>query len=262
VFVQINSSGVFEGNMSIPLLMFSAVALAQPSAPAFDVASIKPSVSANYWYTVAPIRNAHGHFTATNITLKQLVTLAYQVDSARISGGPQWAGTDRFNVEAKGDPGASTADLLAMLKSLLADRFRLRVHRETKETSILALVLARNGPKFQPSSSDDCSADPRPRPGCSGIQFGGQGLTAEHVPMAAFTRAIAGILGGVVTDETGLKGDYDFKLQFVDAAEKHETSIYPAIYSALPQQLGLKLESRKTDLEILVVDAVDRPSAN
>lgn len=233
------------------------IAQTSPS-PAFDVASVKPSVSTNYWYTVSPMKNAHGRLVATNITLKQLLEVSYGVPSLTIIGGPKWVDSDRFDVDAKGDLTASDNDLAPMLQSLLIDRFHLRVHTETKQTSVLALVVAHDPPKLEPSRSD-CGPNGK---ACKGVQYAGDGLTAEHVTMTALARALAGIIGSQVLDETGLKDAYDFKLQFVDRAEAAPGSAVAGIFSALQQQLGLKLEARKVPMKMLVIDGAEKPGGN
>ena len=249
-----------------------AQAQAAVPRPAFDVTSVKPTISTEYWTTVAPIKN--GRLSARNITVKQLLAMAYKIDPARISGGPKWLDTDHFDVEAKCDAPPPDKDLLLMLQSLLTDRFQLKLHSEAKAASGYALAIARNGPKLQPAVQRDCPADGKPGAGCTGVRFAGRGLTAEYVSMASFARALAGILGASVLDETGLKGAYDFKLEWIrDAAEaagEPATALSAErtgmgidwIFSALPQQLGLRLESRKASTEMLVIDGIEKPTAN
>jgi uncharacterized protein (TIGR03435 family) len=234
-----------------------------PPRPAFDVVSIKPSQSTEYWTTVAPMKN--GRLSARNITVKYLLSMAYKIDPSRISGGPKWLDTDHFDVEAKCDVPPPDKDLLLMLQSLLADRFQLKLHNETKVASGYALVIARSGPKLRPAEHRDCPADGKPAAGCTGVRFAGRGLTAEYASMPGFVRALAGMLGSSVVDETGLSGAYDFKLEWIrDAAEAGgapATSL-DWIFSALPQQLGLRLEARKTPTEMLIIDGIEKPTAN
>ena len=236
--------------------------------PAFDVTSVKPSQSTEYWATVAPIKN--GRLSARNVTVKQLLSMAYKVDAARFSGGPRWLDSDRFDVDAKSDPPPPEKDLPLMLQSLLADRFHLKLHNESNLASGYALMVARSGAKLRPVEQRDCPADGKPAPRCTGVRFAGRGLTAEYVSMSRFAPFLAGMLGTSVLDETGLKGAYDFKLEWIrDAAE---TAGEPAaartgtaidwVFSALPQQLGLRLESRKAATEMLVIDSIEKPAAN
>jgi uncharacterized protein (TIGR03435 family) len=242
-----------------------------PPKSEFDVASIKASRSTASWYTVSPVKN--GQFTARNITAKQLVAMAYQIDEFRVSGGAKWLDSDRFDVDAKVEAPVPSNDLHVPLQSLLASRFQLKVHRDTRELSVLALVVAGKDPKFPPAGHRDCSTDAKPRTGCSGIRFAGRGLTAEYVSMPGLVRALTGIVGTPVLDETGLQGAYDFRLDFVDTPEASvpDAGTPPArqtnlntdwVFAALPQQLGLKLVPRKAQLETLVIDWIEKPSAN
>ena len=240
--------------------------------PAFDVASVKPSQSTDYWDSVAPMKN--GRFSARHVTAKLLLGIAYRIDATRISGGPQWLDSDRFDVEAKCDGQPPDKDLALMLQSLLADRFHLKAHSETKVVSTYALVVVHGGPKIQPVEHRDCPADGKPAAGYTGVRFAGRGLTAEYVSIANLARYLAGMSGTSVSDETGLTGAYDFTLAWIrDAEESAGAPGGPApaerggtsmdwIFSALPQQLGLRLEPRKTSAEMLVVDGIDKPSAN
>jgi uncharacterized protein (TIGR03435 family) len=240
-----------------------AQAQAAAPRPAFDVASVKPTTSTEYWTTVAPLKN--GRLSARNITVKYLIGMAYKIDASRISGGPKWLDSDRFDIEAKCDAPPPDKDLPLMLQSLLADRFQLRLHNETKVASGYALAIARNGPKIQPAEHRECPADGKVAAGCSGVRFAGSGLTAEYVSMPGFVRFLAGMLGASVIDETGLSGAFDFKLEWIrDAAEgggAPATSL-DWIFSALPQQLGLRLEARKAPAEMLVIDGAEKPAAN
>jgi uncharacterized protein (TIGR03435 family) len=197
--------------------------------------------------------------------VKQLLAIAYTIDPSRISGGPQWLDLDRFNVEAKVEVPPPDTDLPVMLQSLLADRFQLKVHNEAKTASGYALVNGRNGSKLQPVGHRDCPMEAQSQAGCSGVRFAGRGLTAEYVSMPAFVRFLSRMLGTSILDETGLSGSFDFTLDWIrDEAEGASTPATSSdwIFSALPRQLGLRLESRKTLTEMLVIDDIRRPTAN
>jgi len=250
-----------------PILLAIALLAAAPadaqSNPAFDVVSVKPSQSTNYWATLAPMKN--GRFSGRNVTLKLLLSIANKLDEARILGGPGWLESDRFDVEAKCDGVVPDTELPLMLQSLLESRFRVKVHRETKTASGYALMAARNGAKIRPVEARDCPADGKAA-GCAGVRFGGRGLTAEYASMRVFAAFLAGMLRKSVVDETGLQGAFDFKLEWIrDAADSGGGAAGNSmdwVFSALPQQLGLRLDARKGSTEILVVDGVEKPSAN
>jgi uncharacterized protein (TIGR03435 family) len=199
------------------------------------------------------------------VTVKLLLSIAYKVDVARISGGPSWLDSERFDVEAKCDGSAPDQDLSLMLQSLLEARFRLRLHKETKVASRYALVIASNGAKIRPVEPRDCPATGKGL-GCVGVRFGGRGLTAEYVSMPVFAGFLAGMLGNAVIDETGLKGAFDFRLEWVrdsvDGGGGTSESSVDWVSSALPQQLGLKLEAKKASIEMLVIDGIEKPTAN
>jgi len=223
-------------------------------------------------------------FSAWFITLQQMISVAYGVERFQISGGPGWLPSERFDIEAKMD--AATADALAklnqdqrvlaqqqMLQALLASRFRLTVHRETNELTIYKMVIAKGGPKLQQAEPDGA------HPGTGSIrgsQLSGE-ITGQAVPIAILARNLTQMLGHPVLDQTGLKGVYDFKLQFapddrlqpppglapnqrlpVPAAD----SSAPSLFDALHEQLGLKLESGKGPVKVIVIDRVERPSPN
>lgn len=148
-------------------------------------------------------------------------------------------------------------DLPLMLQSLPENQFRLKAHRERKESRAYALVVARNGPKFQPSGDHECLANQKTVPGCGGLRFSGLGLTAEAVSMPALVRALAGIVGISVLDETGLKKVYDFKLEFMD--NNDGTGLSTNLLAALQPQLGLRLEAKKSVIPVLVIDRTEKP---
>ncbi len=248
---------------------------AQVSAPAgqkaeFDVVSVKLSHSKKYWYTVAPTKN--GQLTARSISVKHLISLAYQVDEFRVVGGPSWLESDKFDIDARIDPAPPDGDLHLYVRSMLEDRFHLKVHAGSELAPASALVVAGKGPKLQFVESRDCPPGVKPAPGYTGVRFAGRGLTAEHVTMPTLARALTGILRVPVIDQTGLDGYYDFKLDFVDDGAAEAGGGAPAakpaelnvdwIYSALPQQLGIRLKSTKTQLDVVSVDKIEKPSEN
>lgn len=151
--------------------------------PAFDVTSVKPSQSTEYWATVAPIKN--GRLSARNVTVKQLLSMAYKVDAARFSGGPRWLDSDRFDVDAKSDPPPPEKDLPLMLQSLLADRFHLKLHNESNLASGYALMVARSGAKLRPVEQRDCPADGKPAPRLPAFDLQAAGSRRSMFPCRA-----------------------------------------------------------------------------
>lgn len=244
-----------------PLWLMTLALHAQP--PAFEVTTIKPNKSGSKAGSLdlAPER---ARFVATNAPALTLVMTAYNIQADRISGFPAWMTSERFDVEAKADHPVSRDEMLGMLQSLLADRFRLSLRREVKEMPIYALVVAKGGSKL--------------RDGNGGPMGGGTGPKGEtlfrNISMPFFVLGLS--KGGVdrpVVDKTGLNGTYDFELLFtpdsIRAAPRREEegraafpTDGPSIFAALEEQLGLKLEPQKGPIEFLNIVHVERPSEN
>jgi uncharacterized protein (TIGR03435 family) len=224
-----------------------------------------------------------------------MISMAYGVKSFQISGGPSWLPSERFDIEAKMD--AATADALEklspdqrmlaqqqMLQALLADRFQLTVHRETKELTTYTLVIAKGGPKLQEAKPGDTypSGGALPDGTHAGVGSMSGGVldgkvTAQAVPVARLAQSLTQMLGRPVLDKTELTGVYDFKLQFTPDDRLQPPSgsppnlrlpvppadsNAPSLFDALQEQLGLKLESGKGPGEVIVIDHVEGPSGN
>jgi uncharacterized protein (TIGR03435 family) len=234
------------------------------SKPAFDVVSVKPNHSGAYWFTVNSLKDKAGRFSATNVRLKDLVTLAYEQDEARVLGGPAWVESERYDVEAKVDGQPSGQELLLMLQSLLAERFQLKIHREAREISQYSLVVERNGPKFGPQfarvENRRCEPDAAPAAGCRGLRFSPSSITAESVTLAELARALTAIAGNIVVDRTGLDGRYDFKVEWTRS--KGIDSVADSVRAALRDRLGLRLDARKGPVEMLAIDGAQKPAEN
>lgn len=251
--------------------------------PSFEVASIKPSNSADR----RPLFNSQpGLFRASNVTVSRLIQLAYGIKDFQISGGPGWLRSDLFDINAKHESSATREQFGAMLQSLLADRFQLALHRDTREMPVYALVVAKNGPKIrQVSESDpnivDLSKGPPPPPGSGRLRVTivrrGR-LMAQSTDMAALADDLANFLGRTVVDKTGLAGSYDVKLEWVP--DENQVAMFqamgvpegfgappsdwqgPSLVTALEEQLGLKLDSRKGPVEMFTIERLERPSEN
>jgi len=231
----------------------------------FEVATIRPSSPRDPIGDM--VVSPGGRLTITGFKLSQLIEKAYSVENYQISGGPVWVSQDRFNVIAT-PPESSRAskfspagrrdpppEELLMLQALLAGRFHLKLHRETKEGAVLALVITNKGPKLQPPKNPDH----RPL-----VMFGfdndAEGarhhyLQGDNATMPLLAQRLAGLLGRPVHNETGVAGNFDFKFSF----DEDETD---AAMVAAIQQLGLKLESKKAPIQTPVVDHAEKPSAN
>jgi uncharacterized protein (TIGR03435 family) len=254
--------------------------------PGFEVASVKPDKSG---FGPRILLTADG-LTATKVTVKFLIKEAYGVEDDEISGAPNWLDSETYDVDAK----VSSADLAAleklderqrmrMLQPLLAERFQLKVRRETKEIPVYALVIAKNGPKLHVAKPGDTYPDGIKRPdgtpgGRPGMMMWGRGrLVAQGIPITSLLPPLTQQLERTVLDKTGLKGTYDITLLWTpedqapmpNGAEGNRQGSGPAadssgasIFTAIQEQLGLKLESQKGQVEGLVIDHVERPSEN
>jgi uncharacterized protein (TIGR03435 family) len=222
----------------------------------FEVASIRPSTSLSPGGTMGP---KPGRFLASNVPAIAFITLGYDVKRYQIVGAPDWSVNDRYNLEATtgGQPGME--QLREMMRSLLADRFQLRTHRETREIDGYALVRVSPdtlGPTLRPSTLN--CADPKA--GC-GMNFGPGFFRAGHITMAVLADLLAadGNAGGLVVDRTGVAGVFDVELEW---ASDLEPSDRPSIFTAVQEQLGLRLQREKVPVEVIVIDRMARPSEN
>jgi uncharacterized protein (TIGR03435 family) len=285
--------------LSIPGAMISAVLLAAGLAssqtpaprPEYEVVSIKPNTSGTRQVWITGAGNS-GRMVATNVSLRMLITIAYKVKNFQVSGGGSFLDSDRYDVEAKPPEGKFTeAEYLAMLQSLLEDRFKLEVHRERKEMPVYALLPAKTGIKIPDFKEGSCTEfDPNtpqaprqpsqpPTMYCGNFMMGPDTLMGSKLRMAAFTDALSNILGRTVVDKTGVTGAFNVRLEFTrdgvanfgpngagapgPATEGPPAdSTRPTIFTAIQEQLGLRLESEKGPVEVLVVDHAEKASEN
>jgi uncharacterized protein (TIGR03435 family) len=232
------------------------IATAQPQS--FEVASIK--------FHPGPINfsadpSVHGtRVTGTASTLLDLITTAYAVRYDQVSGGPNWANSDHYDLAAKveGDATLAKDQFRQMLQTLLADRFQLKIHRETKDVPAYALVIGKNGSKLKESTAD--------APGDNFVRSGGAGgmhMEATHGTIDQLTRQLSGTAGRPVVDKTGLTGYYAFTFDWVPANRTPDPdSDTPSMFTALQEQLGLKLEPTRAPYPLLIIDHAARPSEN
>jgi uncharacterized protein (TIGR03435 family) len=251
-----------------------------PARIEFDTASVKPSASTRLLRTM--LRD--GKLTTTGITLKTLVALAYDVREAEVSGGPEWVASERFDINAKSGP-ANATDLKQMVRSLLEDRFQLRTHREAKQMPVYGLIADKRGPAMKPSSDLNCT-DPAsgyspppqlPAPGqplkpatirCGNFYVLNDRLQGRKVTLQqlASTLSSMNLVDQRVIDQTGIAGSFDIDLQW-DPSERtnniaSDAKNLPSILQAFQEQLGLKLQTQRAPVEVLVIDNAARPTAN
>jgi len=235
---------------------------AQPQ-PSFDVASIKPITGR----VVTELRINPGRLEARGATLAYLIEQAYGLPPLRISGGPAWLTSDRFNVDATAEGSHSRDELLKRLQTLLADRFKLRFHRETKELPAGVLTVGKNGTKLQPigkrEGSDPSISQKVIREGVRRIE-----LTGHQVSLPFLANHLSRRLNLIVVDRTGLSGEFDFNVEVtpdpVEAGDPNvpEREVVARIFMDFIQKIGLKLESQKAPVEVVVVDQAEKPGEN
>ncbi|MGP8247650.1 MAG: TIGR03435 family protein [Bryobacteraceae bacterium] len=286
--------------------------------PAFDVASIKPAAAQTPGRMMmgcggGPGTPDPGRLTCTNANLSMLMTRAYGVQGYQITS-PDWFNSEHFDITAKIPAGATKEQFNLMLQNLLAERFQVKLHRETKELPIYALVVGKGGPKLKPSEEAPPADAPKEGPPADGgpmgppkrgpdgfpqLPRGGRGMMMMMQPgrlrlagsqqtTSDLANILSGQLGRPVRDETGLKGKYDFTLDFAPepgqgpmggmmmpmpppgggtmsgggpASDSQEGG--PPLITAVQEQLGLKLESKKGPVQILVIDHAEKaPTEN
>lgn len=232
-------------------LMVGLVAAAEAQTLQFEVASIKPNNSGD---SGSSMTTNDGEVIVRNNTLRQLIQNAFDVRSFSLSG-PDWLTSVRFDITAKLPRKATFPEQRLMMQALLIERFGLAVHHETKTIQGYALMAAKNGPKIQPLEGDG---------GHSTNSSRGK-IVAERMTMAQLADTISRQLQQPVSDMTGLKGVFTFTLTYTPdtGEEKAAGEAGPSVYTALHEQLGLRLEARKIPVDTVVVDHVERtPTEN
>jgi uncharacterized protein (TIGR03435 family) len=230
----------------------------------FEVASVKPSTPANprASFEVGP----GGTFSATNTTARALIRFAYRVLDVQISGGPSWINTDNYDIIAKPGVESSPEQVRQMMQALLADRFKLTFHRETRSLRAYALVLGKNGPKL----SESAGAEGGIR-GERGQTPNATRIVAKGVSFQLLSTMLPSLLGYPVLDMTGLPGNYDFQLEWTPFQPPPRSSgeegpppdlSGTSIFAALQEQLGLKLEARKEPVEMFIIEGAEKATGN
>jgi uncharacterized protein (TIGR03435 family) len=213
--------------------------------PTFDVASVKINRSGDG----GGRRDIPGPGTLkfTNSTLQACIRWAYDVRDFQIGGAPNWLNSDRYDIIAKSEiANTDTGQLRLMLQALLAERFKLQLHRETRELPVYSLVVGKCGSKLKKTTS-----------GVSSLASGPDSIADRAATMAVLASQLSTILERVVVDKTGLTGKYDIKLEWVRELEA-ATGSGPSVFAAIQAQLGLKLEAGKGDVEVLVIEHAER----
>jgi uncharacterized protein (TIGR03435 family) len=304
--INLNRTILLAGILSLS----AAGAFAQTARPEFEVASVKPAPPPSdnrirISMAGGPGTPDPGRINFEFVNLRMVLAQAYNVKDYQISG-PAWLDSERFNITAKVPQGATKEQFRVMLQNLVADRFKLTLHRERKDLPAFSLIVAKNGPKLKPSAPDDPNASPAATadalpppgrmpmgkdgfpqmpPGARGrglrmmMMPGRARLSGDAMTVTQFCDALSQQLDRAVVDNTGLTGKYDLELTFEpdqnrmmaglgrggpgpgDGGPPHETPAAEApatIFTAIQEQLGLKLDPKKEAVEVLVIDHMEK----
>jgi uncharacterized protein (TIGR03435 family) len=245
----------------IRTVLLFAIAFVAGAQPAFEVASVKPANPANRGMKLDKMPG--GRFEASNVSLRSLLKEAYAMRDFQIENTPTWFDSARWDVSATSGKASSDEEMTEMLRTLLAGRFALKLHEEEKQFSVYVLTIAKNGPKLKAADAGESSI---------GIRIHGAGhLTASKASMQELAETLSDVrlngrpmLDRPVLDRTGLQGVYDFALEWTPDLAPVEGAAQggPSIFTAVQEQLGLKLETQKAPVKIFVIDHVEKASEN
>lgn len=257
----------------IVLLLVSITAFCQtktdaptPTRLEFEVASVKPTKPGTQGGGIKPLPGGQT-YVATNVPVGLMIRLMFHLNTSQISGGPGWLDTDRYDVDAKADGPHTVDELHVMFQNLLVDRFKLKFHYETKTLPAYELVVDKSGPKITENHNPENFDIP--------IQVREIGsVQATHCSMSYFSWVASQFLNKPVVDQTGLTGYYDFKLEFapeipqavLDRLQAEgrpaPTLNGPDLFTAIREQMGLRLDSHKGPVQVMVIEHVEKPSEN
>ena len=244
------------------LLVLTGACFGQtPETPAFEVASIKPTTAEPG--STSAITSETGKITGRNVTLKRCIRGAYNIPEAQIFGGPKWIDDERYDIDAKAAGPVGDHAMMAMLQQLLAERFHLVIHRETRPLPGYALVVGKKGLTAKPSE-----------PGAPSTSYATSDATRRSIKATACSMGrlalkLSEVLHAPVSDATAVEGRFDFQLEFTrddlqakPAAAGDTAAQGPSVFAALEEQFGLKLEARKVPTEVIVIDRAEKATAN
>ena len=252
------------------IAMVSAQNKPRPKFDQFEVATVKPTgpQPRGRWIRMQSL----DRFEARNHAVRTLIAAAFDVSPKAISGGPAWVDSDHWDIEAKTPGGVRPAltEQMTMLRDLLSERFKLTFHREQKRMPIYALTVAKGGPKLKESTVSPDATPAGPPPLVFSLSPTVVTLPARFATMSEFASALQrSPLDRPIVDKTGLAGRYDFDLEFAPderlwggILKRPENSDKPDLFKALEEQIGLRLESTTGAVDRIVIDAIERPTAN
>lgn len=259
-------------NLRLPLFAVAIVSVLQSqesARPEFEVASLKPNASGNPGFAV---RAMPAGIKATNISLKRLIALGYAVTDYQIFGDLPWIETARFDVEAKASKLTALPELRLMTQSMLDERFKLKFHRESRELSIYSLTVVKSGvkgPGLLDAPNEPCPPPTAATIRCGTVSPAAGRIVGERGRMSQLADRLSTMLGRTVVDKTGLTGVYDIDVKFAPDPEIQQLPggppgdpAGPSLFTAMQEQLGLKLQAGKGPVEVIVVDSAEKPEGN
>lgn len=237
---------------AIAIAASALISLAQPPA-VFEAVSIHRNLKGGNANTDI----TRGRLTMTNASLRTLIRSAYDIQNYQFASGPVWLDSEAYDIAATTGDGADIShdQYRVLLKALLADRFKLKAHWETRQSDVYVLVVAKGGSRLKESQ------DPQKESGLNTNKTSHEGrMVATNAPMLYLTNRLSNQLNHPVIDKTGLQGKYDWTLVWDPDPGAESTA--PSLFTAVQEQLGLKLDPQKGPVETLVIDSVERPSEN
>ena len=239
-------------------LVLACVPTVSAQQPAFAAATIRPSAAEVKFEHDGAIEFHGDTLSMRDVSVQTCIKWAYGVQDSQISG-PGWIDSDKFDIVAKADSPATEAQMKQMMQTLLAERFQLSFHRQSKELKAFVLTVAKGGAKVHPAAAPDAE---------SFHQNSANGSVVKSMTIREWGDYISGPLQMAVVDETGLTGKYDFVIDFtpylpdahnMDVRRPDSTSI---LMAAMEDELGIKMETRKTGVDVMMIDRVEKPSEN
>jgi len=258
--------GSEHDSMKVLTLVITVAIAVMPAAsqipaqkPAFEVVSIKPSTGG----TTIIGNQRGGRFVAMNVSTIMLFLMAFRpMQANQIVGGPDWLRTDRFDIQAKADGALTPQQSDAAVRAILEDRFQLRTHREIRELAVFELGLTKGGAKLKPVDMANSVVPRSGMPPAGAVSSGPGRIVSSAIPTTQLATVLSAVLGRPVIDKTGMNGSFEVNLQFVPDVTTAQQDAGPTIFTALQEQLGLKLESAKGPVDVLVIESVSKPTEN
>lgn len=257
--------GISVAILAVSFVVMTSPGQEKPTTSIFEVASVKAS---NLAALTGGIEfSAGGRFRAKNVMLTIIIQRAFDVRDYQLQGAPSWI-KERYEIDAKAPEGFSgEKQLRPMLQNLLAERFQMRFHHESKLLSVYVLSVDKKGSRLSDGREEDA-------PSPTKLFVGRGSITAKSAPLSLFVTPLSRLLRSPVLDETGLAGKYDFILHYdpgsaqmpfsspAVAKPPEAESSEPSIFTALQEQLGLRMDSKKRQVDVIVIDSIQRPSPN